>query len=864
MVPQEIDSAIVRRNSIAALVQEGAIDERVVAQLVRQGLAIGDEAVLWDFKRELPVPPAQKINQAMSEKYDLAFSEIVKDSASFYNTFGGYMLAGVDDITRKVIGFDKPFDSADLNKRIQGATGSNIETVYRVITFQIGDKTYALGLLFIPKRPEKFRPAQFKKTAPKSETGKVAYNQNDIYFRQLDSCKPAVTSEELEFVFGPRETDLSVSLPKVIENNLPSRDVDLSQFIGRDRELRELWFWLSDNFSPVRIVSGLGGVGKTSLVYTFAERLIYHSHAGIDRVIWLGAKPETWSGSKGSFIKSSRVDFTDITEALKQLLMESGCPPEQMPESPSLDELLRLGVEHLATFNYLIVLDNLDSLSDADQQLLLYLMVQLCSASKTKALITARRNLGATTTILTYLSGLTKEDFSKFINDKCRQFKLSVDVKTLEQTVTALYDASNGSPLFALSILRLVSLGDSIKDAIANWKGADGEAVRNAAFQREIGRLKGNEARVFLVLSYLERGSVDEISGILKLNRYEVQNALETLQGFSMTTTESALPGGAIFQIPSTLALVSDLLQARVADWKKIKSRCQSHVEIAQNRGVFVGTAIQRTISRLSTGDIDGAREIVDEALANLPSNPDLNCLDAKVFADAGDIARAEESFRKAYDLGCRRREIFDGWIDVLRRREDWREMVRVAAIAEERLQSCQFQLLRDKALMSLGDQAARSGDFVKAEQEYRRALDNIQIATRQYSFRADRAQLWQLNETLVVRWLGVVRMVWPPDGGGLRQYFNACLNAIIKYRSSNGQIVHTAIVSGNEWIEKLRRRGVTPSSANHTKMFAEKLDRVINATKARPFSRKNGFAGSEEGLAKLRDKLSKVISDTN
>jgi len=244
--------------------------------------------------------------------------------------------------------------------------------------------------------------------------------------------------------------------------------------------------------------------------------------------------------------------------------MESGCPPEQIPESPSLDELLRLGVEHLTAFNYLIVLDNLDTLSDPDQELLLHLIVQLCASSKTKALLTARRNLGATTTIVTDLSGLTKEDFAKFVNDKCQHLKLSIDASVLQQTVPALYDASNGSPLFALSILRLVSLGDSIKEAIANWKGADGEAVRKAAFQREIGRLKGNEARVFLVLSYLERGSVDEIAVILKLNRYEVQTSLETLQGFSMTTTESALPGGAIFQIPSTLALVSDLLEARV------------------------------------------------------------------------------------------------------------------------------------------------------------------------------------------------------------------------------------------------------------------------------------------------------------
>ncbi len=197
MVTEAIDSVLVRRNAIANLVQEGCIDERVLAQLIRQGVAISDEAVLWDFKRELPIQPAQKVNHALTEKYDLEFSEIVKDSVAFNNTFGGYLIVGVDDNSRQLIGFDKLFNSAELNKRIQGATGSSIETVYRIISFPVGDRSYKFGLLFIPKRLEKSRPAQFKKTAPKSETGKVAYNQYDIYFRQRDSCKP-------DYLGGPR------------------------------------------------------------------------------------------------------------------------------------------------------------------------------------------------------------------------------------------------------------------------------------------------------------------------------------------------------------------------------------------------------------------------------------------------------------------------------------------------------------------------------------------------------------------------------------------------------------------------------------------------------------------------------------
>ena len=104
---------------------------------------------------------------------------------------------------------------------------------------------------------------------------------------------------------------------------------------------------------------------------------------------------------------------------------------------------------------------------------------------------------------------------------------------------------------------------------------------------------------MFLVLSYLQKASLDEIAGILHLNRYDIQNALETLQGFSMTTTESALPGGAIFQISSTLALVAGLVEGRVADWKELsRENCRKHLATAKNYGPFVGTAVRRTIAR--------------------------------------------------------------------------------------------------------------------------------------------------------------------------------------------------------------------------------------------------------------------------
>jgi hypothetical protein len=517
-----IDSSVARRSDISTYIAQGVTDVRVVEALLRDGLAISDEAAVWDFKRELPVRPAEKLSASLSADYDAKFAEIVKDAVSFYNSYGGYLIAGIDNATRAVVGFNKSFDTADLNKRIQGATDHSIETIFRTVPITIGSKEILIGLLLIPKRSPRITFTQFKKSAPRGLNGKRAYEQHDVYFRERDNCKKAVTAQDLEFLVGSRNIELAVDMGLAIENNLPARDIELSKFVGRDKEIYKLWLWLGDAFSPVKILSGLGGVGKTSIAYTFAERLIYETNSNIDKVIWLGAKEESFSPHKGKMVPTSRVDFRTIDDVLEQLLVESGCPPQMISKDPSRDELMRLTSEHLSSFSYLVILDNVDSFSDEDQQQTFHIMTQLCSISRAKAIITARRNLSAPEAAYIQVDGLDFDDFAEFVQEKYSLLRLKTSVDKSSPVVSELYEASNGSPLFALSILRLFALGDPIKDAIRNWKGFDGNKVRDAAFRREIGRLKGNEARALLVLCYLGRASADEIGAVLGILRYDI------------------------------------------------------------------------------------------------------------------------------------------------------------------------------------------------------------------------------------------------------------------------------------------------------------------------------------------------------
>ncbi|TWB50894.1 RNA-binding domain-containing protein [Bradyrhizobium sacchari] len=136
MTEEVFDSSFQRRAVIAELVENGITDGTVLSYLIVNGHAISDEAVLWDFKIEVPIsPPGVKLNEATKRTYDAKFAEIVKDCVSLYNTYGGYLIAGIDNGTRKVVGFSGAFDAADINKRIQAATQVSVETIYRVATF---------------------------------------------------------------------------------------------------------------------------------------------------------------------------------------------------------------------------------------------------------------------------------------------------------------------------------------------------------------------------------------------------------------------------------------------------------------------------------------------------------------------------------------------------------------------------------------------------------------------------------------------------------------------------------------------------------------------------------------------------------
>lgn len=831
------DSTFQRRATLCGYVEAGRTDEAVLRDLIVDGTGISDEAVLWDFKKELPVLPGEKLNDRLKQEYDAKFAEIVKDCVALYNAYGGYLIAGVEDSTRKLVGFARAFDAAGLNTRIQSATGVNIETVFRTLQVEVSGQQVPLGLLFVPKRPERVLPAQFKKDAPESATGKKAYRQHEFFLRERDTCRRAVSPEDLEFLYGPRRLDEIPNARRLLDHNLPSRDPELELLIGRESEIAELWMWLADAFSPVKILSGVGGVGKTSIAFTFAERLVYAASSYFDRVLWLSAKSETFSPTIGRDVPTTRHDFGTIDALLVGILLESGCPTEQIPDDPSRDALLTLCQQHLSAYSYVLFIDNVDSLDDEEQQTIFHLFTQIGSTSKSKIVLTARRNLGASRSVYMEIEGFSFGDFQEFVQAKCQTLRIKKPPDLNAPIMKEFYEVSGGSPLFALSILRLVMLGDSLKGAISNWRGSDGEAVRAAAFEREVGRLNSNEAKTLLVLSYLQSASAVEIASIVKLTRHEVQNALETLQAFSMTTIDASLPGGATFSIPTTLALVSSLVEQRVREWRELKAECERVEAVSADKPQFVGQAVSRTIALMKTGDREGARLTVEHALQTLPTDPDLHCLMGRYYAEAlGDLGRAEEHYIRAHELGCKKRALFDGWLSVLERRADWTAVIEVSALAESSSGGCRYRIIQNQARMARGDQFSRTGNYQIADSQYEEALKDLRLAYSAYTYPADRAEIRRLSEAFVIRWLGVVRMLATSSPDGSRRFFGACHKAVLTYHSRNTHVLHSALASLREWLARIGgRRNISDTVREQLLLANARVEQLRSHVETRP-----------------------------
>jgi AAA domain/Putative DNA-binding domain len=429
-------------NELRILVDELALTEQVVTAILPNGRPHEFESALWDYKEKLPVLPPQPTEEH-KRQYRADVGDIIKDVVAFHNCYGGYIVFGVADRgSQRVRGCATQFDCGDFNRRLENYTGCNIECLYRTMPASRVLNAQHVGVPLIPRRPTGAPPVRFIKKGPDKRNGTRCFN-DETYIRIRDECRAAAaTSADWQLLHSDRSPSAKAgrSKPPSVKVQLPARDLDLVAFVGREAPLSTLRTWLTDLRNPVRLITGIGGLGKTTLAYRFAEEVSQTAAGNIEWIIWLTAKQQTFSALRGQFVAASKVDFTSLASLYGALLgaLSHEMPPEE--EEPTLNQIADRVVEALTSYSCLIIVDDIDSLSPEQQKETVAALNAIAlrtvgrEIAPSRVLMTSRIDQGMPPTAVIKISGFEHDEFAIHVLNLCRTFKVK-EIKSKEPLI---------------------------------------------------------------------------------------------------------------------------------------------------------------------------------------------------------------------------------------------------------------------------------------------------------------------------------------------------------------------------------------------------------------------------------------------
>jgi|GEM_PF-1195270 hypothetical protein len=738
------ESPFTLRRRLYSAIKNERIDNQVLDDLLPNGTPLLFERQMWDYKLELPSSSiSSRATTEERQSHDAQVAEVMKDVASFYNSYGGYLVIGVQDNPRELLGFKGEFNCDEFNKRMRGFTRQDVGCTFALHDVSVnGGGPKKVGLLLIPQRPDNSPPLQFTKDAPPSSTGKRAFLRGDIYFRQSDECIPAKTSEDLAFLCsqGRRkfvESDL-VSTARPLSNNLRARDPGFIRFVGRDEYLQLLWQWLLDRFSPGKLLAGVGGIGKTTIAREFAEQLTKSSPFGFERVIWFSAKKRFYTAVLGKYVPTMRVDFSDTQTLLRALLLELGSPESMIDPEWSISDLTDEVIESLKVIPALVVVDDVDSLEAAMQQDVFHTMLQVMTRAinsegvSSRVLLTARLDLGAAPAQVMRVTGLELNEFSDYVAMTASGMGLPWALKPQSPQTKEFHRVSSGSPSFAASILRLIALGEPLSSALNKWRGSEGNDVRAFAFEKELDNLSDSQIRTLYAMCILGDSSQLELKQITDSSNTLLMDDLAELRKYHLVSAGGETSkGGARLTVPNWIRLMKDLIKSKVRQPERIEKACSRARRDSPDVDGEVGRFIYRVVALWRGNSTSDALQVAQEAKKKFPSHPDLRCLLGRAYlmVSPPQARHAEAAFRKAYELKCQRVELLQLWVAAKKMLGDWVGVLEILSTATENVLSEENVLMRAEAYINLGDVAIKSADYIGASRHLLAGIDEIEDA---------------------------------------------------------------------------------------------------------------------------------------
>lgn len=662
------------------LVEVGSIGSEITRLVLPNGVPFGFETELFDYKEILPTLNDRPSTDERKE-YAASIDGIIKDIIAFHNSYGGYILFGVKDKgpdNKKIVGCDTPLDCDDLNRKILGATDCAIGCYYSISEVDTCNGRKNIGVLLIPRRGTGNSPVRFKRAGKKNKSGKPAFSKT-VYGRFGEECRPAADkSSDWKFLHSDRSPQGVLNNSKVdLPSNLPARDPDLVSFVGRENVLLKLREWIMDARSPVRMLSGIGGLGKTTIAYKFAEDVIVTGAGELEQVIWLTAKPKTFSAIQGKLVPLPTVGFTDLDSLLKKLIVETA-GTGSLDEDMETDDLIEVLIDALAYTPALIIVDDLDSL-DPDQQREAASRLQQISIrtvsrdfSPTRILMTSRLDQGLPSTGVINIEGLENEAFLLFVRNICKTFGIE---NVTGRAAKQIWTTTAGSPLFASSLLRLVKQGEDLSQVCKTWRDRDSEDVRKFAFERELKRLHTAAALTLLAVIHMGEARIQDLEYVLETTNTKVRDNISELQSFHLIVTGRKSDDSTIISASRDLINVKRILQNHLgSNAHPVLRRCASLQSTTEGNTRKIGIRIREIISYWDACEFDKAVISATRLSNENPRDADAASILGAAYLKLApaNFFEAEKALIRAHSLKCTRKELWSNLIRAKHGIEDW------------------------------------------------------------------------------------------------------------------------------------------------------------------------------------------------
>jgi hypothetical protein len=493
---------------------------------------------------------------------------------------------------------------------------------------------------------------------------------------------------------------------------LPPIDEIGGQFVGRASELDSLWNWMRDQDSARWLLMGPGGRGKTAIAYEFARQVRESSPPGIDMIMWLTAKRAALI--EGT-IQGRRPNFEDLPSALRYILSISGFAEEADNLEP--DAQRHMALELFRQLPTLLVIDDVDSL-DENQDDAIEFFTNVAFTTRSKLLMTSRRHLLGLSLYSTLVEGLNLPDAEAFLDSRADRYGIPSEELTKKRRARII-EVTEASPLYLEDLLRLVGIGTSIDQSVANWKQRGGDEARRYALGKELDML-GGVAREVLVGAATPGTpvSLEELRRVTGRPSDDVQAAIAELRKLFLVPRARLVDGVERLSLDANSRnLVLDwarrdnpTMVERIGDcWRRIPGA-----------GRRVGTSstdslalVRRSSAMASEGDSVGAERVLLAGLEKESLDTVLHGQLAILYASWSPprSTEARQHFKRAEDLGADDPELYRAWVAFEMSQQEFKSASQVAGRGTGRYPADpELRLRGGEALWALGRRHLKAG----------------------------------------------------------------------------------------------------------------------------------------------------------